>query len=119
MSSDTAIIELSSFSEIWLHLTIWTVTGTSLAFFIAGVWMARLNKTFHQWLWLPLLLLVTGFAVGLVQGSLSAVLIAGIYVSVPYSIGIDVAAGLGVGQALVIIYLHLGRASFVRAHKSK
>jgi hypothetical protein len=28
-------------------------------------------------------------------------------------IGIDIAAGLGIGQAVVIVYFHLGRADFI------
>ena len=38
-----------------------------------------------------------------------AMLLSGIYVSIPYRIGTDIAAGLGLGQAIIITYFHLGR----------
>lgn len=47
--------------------------------------------------------------VGLGAGAL----IAAMYRAVPYDVGIDAAAGLGIGQALIIIYFHLGRGDFV------
>jgi hypothetical protein len=42
-----------------------------------------------------------------------AALIAAIYTSIPFSIGLDVAAGIGIGSALVIVYFHLGRGDFI------
>jgi len=39
----------------------------------------------------------------------AALLIAGLYVSIPYAISSDVAAALGVAQSALIIYFHLGR----------
>ena len=36
-----------------------------------------------------------------------------IYASIDYSIGTDVAVGLGIGQAVILIYFNLGRGSFV------
>ena len=40
-------------------------------------------------------------------------MVALIYVSIPYTVGIDTVAGLGIGQAIIIIYFHLGRGDFV------
>lgn len=40
-------------------------------------------------------------------------MVAAIYMSVPYSIGIENAAALGMGQAFIISYLHKGNAAFI------
>eukprot|EP00472_Partenskyella_glossopodia_P003793 CAMPEP_0197525436 /NCGR_PEP_ID=MMETSP1318-20131121/12093_1 /TAXON_ID=552666 /ORGANISM="Partenskyella glossopodia, Strain RCC365" /LENGTH=111 /DNA_ID=CAMNT_0043078857 /DNA_START=459 /DNA_END=790 /DNA_ORIENTATION=+ len=42
-----------------------------------------------------------------------AALIAGLYRSIPYSPGVDIATGLGVGQAIVILYMDMGGAVFI------
>ena len=33
--------------------------------------------------------------------------------AIPYPVGIDIAAGLGIGHAICITYFHLGRADFI------
>lgn len=112
-STDTPYIFLTTFSDIWKHLTIWTMASVAVAFFIAGVVACRVGKTRYKWTWLPLLMLVVGAIVGFTEGAIAGAMLAAIYRSIPYEIGIDVAAGLGIGQAIVIVYLHLGRADFI------
>jgi hypothetical protein len=92
----------------------WTVIGTAASFFFAGLRASSVgSKRRVKVLVFPIAGLVFGAGVGIVQGSVTAALMAAMYVSIPYSIGIDIAAGLGLGQALVIVYFHLGRADFI------
>lgn len=99
--------------ELWVHLTLWTMVGTAFCFFIAGVWMCRVAQTKHLWFWVPIGSVILGGCVGFFQGAISAALIAAIYMSVPYYVGVDGAAGLGVGQAIIITYFQLGRGDFI------
>lgn len=62
---------------------------------------------------MPLGSTIIGAAFGFVQVAITSALIAAIYMSVPYAIGVDTAAGLGIGQAIVFIYFHLGRSDFI------
>lgn len=100
-------------AEIWIQLTIWTMMGVGIVFFGAGIVACRVGKTRFKWTWLPLCMLVLGVSVGFMQGALSSALIAALYTSIPYSIGLDIAAGMGIGQAIIIVYLQLGRADFI------
>jgi hypothetical protein len=67
----------------------------------------------YRWVWLPLAMMALGAVLGFLDGALPAALIAALYHSIPYAIGIDVAGGIGIGQALIITYFHLGRADFI------
>jgi len=144
--ASTDAVFLSSFTEIWLHLTAWTVGGVGLCFFGAGILACRSVasgndtsyaghptttggnnggsgssgssgssgwKTARRWTCIPLCSLVIGAITGFLQGCIASALVAALYYSIPYDVGIDIAAGLGIGQALVIVYFHLGRADFV------
>eukprot|EP00474_Spongospora_subterranea_P008345 CRZ08803.1 hypothetical protein [Spongospora subterranea] len=103
---------LDTFPELWTHITLWTVAGVGTVYLCAGIWACCvISKPLTLYLWVPLLSAFIGALLGFASGGLSALLIAAIYVSIPYSIGIDVAAGLGIGQAAVITYFHLGRFS--------
>lgn len=114
MNKETSAVFLNSVSEIWIAITTWTMMGTAAVFFIAGSIACRVgNDNFIKMIYFPLLAMAFGAFVGFIQGGLSAVLIALIYTSIPYSVGIDIAAGLGMGQAVVIVYFHLGRADFI------
>lgn len=64
-------------------------------------------------MWVPLGSTIMGAAVGFVQAAILSALIASIYMSVPYSVGIDTAAGLGIGEGIVFVYFHLGRSDFI------
>jgi len=89
--------------------------GCAAAFFSAGIVAIRVAevRNVYKLSWLPLLTTLWGAGVGFMQGTLTACLIAAMYSAVPYTIGIDVAAGLGIGQAIIICYFHLGRADFI------
>lgn len=51
-----------------------------------------------------------GGLIGLFEACISTLIIAAVYQSIPdYKVGIDVAAGVGLGQAFIIIYHHMGR----------
>lgn len=104
---------LSEFTELWTNLMIWTVLVVGLVFFGSGVVACRVGKSRLNWLWLPLAMGLLGAAIGFVQGAIPAVMIAALYSSIPYEVGIDIAAGLGISQAIVIVYFQMGRADFI------
>jgi hypothetical protein len=114
----TNAVFLTSSSEIWLNLVIWTMISTAAVFGGAAVYGVRVNsdrKTTPGYGMMLVILssILFGGFIGFLQGCLSAALIAAISVSIPYPVGIDIAAGLGMGQAIIIIYFHLGRADFI------
>ncbi len=86
-----------------------------MQFFVAGVVAVRMGDvaTGYKWMWLPLAMLCLGAVIGFIDGAFPAALIAAIYQSIPYAIGIDVAGGIGIGQAMIITYFQLGRADFI------
>ena len=107
---------LTTFTGLWTHLIIWTMLGCALGFFGAGVLSCRVNQMgHHKWLWIPWLMLCFGAAVGFVEGCIIAAIVAAMYSSIAYEVGLDVATGLGLGQATIIMYCHLGRADFVHS----
>jgi hypothetical protein len=107
---------LTTFAGLWTHLIIWTMLGCALGFFGAGVLSCRVNQMgHHKWLWIPWLMLLFGAAVGFVEGCIIAAIVAAMYSSIAYEVGLDVATGLGLGQATIIMYCHLGRADFVHS----
>ncbi len=145
---------LTTFNEMWVHMTMWATATIAVIFFIAGVWGSRVGKskysvcitacsnesysqqcaihfpsnyifisrfllppistaTHPQWAWVPLGSVIVGASFGFVNTAIMSSLIAAVYLSVPYAIGIDTAAGLGIGQAIVFTYFHLGRSDFI------
>jgi hypothetical protein len=100
---------------VWVAIILWTMVFCAFAFLGAGVLAIRVNFAKSRWLWawLPFATLFTGASVGFTHGALSAALIAAASISIPYPVGIDIAAGLGIGQAICILYFHLGRADFI------
>ena len=119
MSDSTAAIsvtlfgfrQLISVGEIWTFITTFTVLGCAVAYFVAGLVACRVvrQRRNAQYLWLPLVTSLAGGVIGFTNGCITAVLIAGLYVSIPYAISSDVAAALGLAQSALIIYFHLGR----------
>eukprot|EP00823_Brevimastigomonas_motovehiculus_P000392 TRINITY_DN10484_c0_g1_i1.p1 TRINITY_DN10484_c0_g1~~TRINITY_DN10484_c0_g1_i1.p1 ORF type:complete len:122 (-),score=15.09 TRINITY_DN10484_c0_g1_i1:705-1070(-) len=111
--TDTNAVFLTDFSIIWYHLIIWTTLGVGASFFVAGMVASRVGLMKHKWTWLPILTLLFGVVLGFVQGALPVALIAAMYHAIPFAVGLDVAAGIGIGTALVIVYFHLGRGDFI------
>lgn len=99
-------------TEIWVNIILWTSLTCAAVFFMAGVVGTRTQKC-SQRLCIVFGMAVLGFATGFTQGGVSAALMAALYNAVPYVMGIDSAAGLGMGQAIIILYFHLGRGDFV------
>lgn len=115
-TSNNAVIVLDSVGDIWLHIICWTMACVGSFFFAAGIMAGKsvaANKGGIVAILVPLLAALLGVAVGMAEGGLSSLLIAAIYNSVPYEVGIDTAAGIGIGQGLLMVYFHLGRADFV------
>lgn len=107
---------LDTFYDLWTHLVAWTMMGCAIAFGWAGVRACRVTTGYnHKWLWLPLTMMVIGSLVGFFEGAFVAALLSAMYMSIPYPVGVDVATGLGLGQAMIIIYCHLGRADFIQS----
>lgn len=110
----TDAIFLTTVLDVWIDIMLWTMVFTSFAFVGASFVAIRANKSIrYLWLWLPPVLAAFGAGVGFMHGTVSAALIAAASISIPYPVGIDIAAGLGIGQAICIIYFHLGRADFI------
>jgi len=110
---NTDAVFLSTFTDVWVHLTLWTMGCVGLTFFGAGVLACRVGDTGRKWMWVPLTSMFVGMATGFLQGCIASALVSALYNAIPYDVGIDIAAGLGIGQGLVIVYFHLGRADFV------
>ena len=108
---------LSDVLGIWLQTTIWTMVGVAFVFLCAGFHAVRVNADKRSsWLWwllVPLLSALWGGWLGFSQGGVTAALVGAVAVSIRTQVGIDIAAGLGLGQAIVIVYFHLGRADFI------
>jgi len=110
----TDAVFLTTVRDVWIGIILYTMIFTACAFVVASFHAIRVNKSVKWlWLWLPPLMGCVGGGVGFVHGALSAVLIAAIAIAIPYPVGIDIAAGLGIGQAICIVYFHLGRADFI------
>eukprot|EP00465_Bigelowiella_longifila_P010403 CAMPEP_0185266030 /NCGR_PEP_ID=MMETSP1359-20130426/29683_1 /TAXON_ID=552665 /ORGANISM="Bigelowiella longifila, Strain CCMP242" /LENGTH=180 /DNA_ID=CAMNT_0027855633 /DNA_START=130 /DNA_END=669 /DNA_ORIENTATION=- len=108
---------LDNFRDIFTFLITWTVTTVALAFTLAGTRIAIVQgckcTPSSPILLIPLLMCILGIGVGLWQGALTACMIAALYRSIPYSPGVDITTGLGIGQAIVILYIQLGGAVFI------
>lgn len=103
-------------AELFTQLILWSMGGTSIAFLWAGIMACRvIDGKNHKWLWLPPLSLLVGLGVGFIDGAIISALISAIYMTIATQVSIDVAIGLGLGQALVIVYFHLGRADFIHS----
>lgn len=110
----TDAVFLTTVLDVWIDIILWTMVFTAIAFLGASIQAIRLYKSVrYMWVWLPPLMMAFGAIVGFVHGSISAALIGAASIAIPYPVGIDIAAGLGIGQAICIIYFHLGRADFI------
>ena len=100
---------LESFSELWSYITLYTVAGCAAVYFGAGVRACRVleyrRSRWSTYIWVPLATASLGAVLGFISGALSALVLSALYVSIPYAIGTDVAAGLGIGQAAIVTYL--------------
>ncbi len=84
-----------------------------IVYFILGWRCFYVDIRQFKGVWLPFLFSAFGGALGFVHGAPMAAVIASLYVQIPYQIGSDIATGVGVSQAILIIYIHSGRAKFV------
>lgn len=115
--------------DAWSAITVWTIMTTALVFLCAGIYALHLNMRykpedsairvkhkstqFLSLLWIPALACIVGAGIGFSQGTISAAMISLIAQTIPYQVGIDIAAGLGISQGIVICYFHMGRADFI------
>ena len=105
---------INTFAELWITIVLYTIVGTAGAFYVAGCWGCRvLNKSAFLYVWLPLVTAVIGACLGFLCGVITALFIAATYTAIPYDVPLSIAIGLGLSQALLIVYFYLGRADFV------
>ena len=108
---------LTTLSSIFITIITWTTVATAIMFFGASVYALRTltNKQtpWYTYIIVPAVASVWGGGLGFIQSAISSALIGATAVSINQSVGIDIAAGLGLGQAIIIIYFHLGRADFI------
>ena len=105
---------LQSREEIWFNLVAWTMFGVGVSFLYRGVKAAiALQMPIWKGVLTILGMTVLGVGVGFVQGSVSSLLVASMFNSIPNKVGLDTAAGFGIGQAVILIYFHMGRGDFV------
>mmetsp|Transcript_12699 Transcript_12699/g.19019 ORF Transcript_12699/g.19019 Transcript_12699/m.19019 type:complete len:258 (-) Transcript_12699:209-982(-) len=110
---DTDVVFLSGFSQIWTFITVWTCTVVGLVYFTVSLKVWYVNVCDCKGLWIPFLFVIVGVCAGFVHGAPMSAVIAGLYTSIPYDIGSDIATGLGIAQGILIVYFHFGRGDFV------
>lgn len=59
----------SADADIWAFIVLWAVVGTSGAYFLAGMYAARLSARKRTWLWLPLAASLLGGLIGFFSSS--------------------------------------------------
>lgn len=95
---------------MWVYIVACTCIGTGMSYYVAGCFAARTMRNRRRSLmWVPVLAGVVGVALAFFVSAVSACLIAGVYVSIPFAIDQNVAIALGFAQAALITYAHLGR----------
>lgn len=115
----TDAVFLVTVEQIWLQVTVWTMVGCAFVFLLAGLRAARVNidpKGKYaplKALAVPIGAAIFGGFIGFTQGAITAALIGAVARSINSTVCIDIAAGLGLGQAICITYFHLGRADFI------
>lgn len=114
LSIDSGVDVVVTFPALWAIITLFTMAGTSFAFYVSGFLACRvLKKELKEYIYIPILFAIVGVFLGFFCGAATAVFISAVYRSIPYSVPTMIAIGLGLGQAVIIIYFHLGRADFV------
>ena len=114
VSTVDGVTVIDNFSELWNTMILFTLVGNYIAFYCAGIIACRvMNKSYMTYIYIPILFGLVGVILGFCCGAFTAALIAAVYISVPYSLPYSVVIGLGIGQSIIIIYFHLGRAEFV------
>uniref|UniRef100_A0A7S2TNN6 Uncharacterized protein n=1 Tax=Lotharella oceanica TaxID=641309 RepID=A0A7S2TNN6_9EUKA len=108
---------LDNFREIFIFITLWTVTTVAVAYFLAGIRAAlvfgcKCSLESPTWAY-PILFCIFGAGAGFVHGAPMACVFAALYRSIPYEPGVDIATALGIGQGVLIVYFHLGGGVFI------
>eukprot|EP01083_Nonionella_stella_P076837 209546_1 len=121
--SDDDIILFEEWKEIFWVISISTILTVGICYLIAGIIAYRALKKFQQSTgkntWknkmklMPFGFLLLGILISSVPSFLSASIIAALYVHIPYAISLDYGCALGVGQALIFVYIHWGKMQFL------
>ena len=100
---------VTTFHEMASIMTLSAVALCGALMGAAGVVAAALTSPRRALLWLPCASLVLGGCQGFCVGAPLAVVLAFLYLSIPYAIDYEVAVGLGVVVGLLVVYGSLGR----------
>mmetsp|Transcript_22536 Transcript_22536/g.43907 ORF Transcript_22536/g.43907 Transcript_22536/m.43907 type:complete len:105 (-) Transcript_22536:551-865(-) len=87
---DPQIQFLDSFREIFIFITLWTVTAVAVAYLFAGIRAAivfgcKCSLESPTWAY-PILFCIFGAGAGFVHGAPMACIIAALYRSIPYAV---------------------------------
>jgi Putative transmembrane protein 170 len=108
-SSNPQVFFLDSFNQIWTYTTVSVTAGCAAVYAVAGCIASCLTSPKRTFLWLPGTALLFGACQGFVVGSIFAIVMSFMYLSMPYAIESRVAIALGLGLALLLVYSALGR----------
>lgn len=100
---------LTTFPAMATTMTVATVATCGVLYCAAGCAASLLISPRRTLLWLPWLAMTLGVCQGLSVGAPFAVIVAFLYLSLPYAIGFDVAVSLGTAVAVLVAYWGLGR----------
>ncbi len=104
-----AVVQLINFRGMWGYMTTSTVASLALLYGAMGCAASLRTSPRSTLAWLPGLAALLGACQGLAVGSVFAMLVSFVYLSIPYAIDVRVAVSLGLGLAVVLAYAALGR----------
>lgn len=108
-SGQTPSVELETFSEIWVYITISCVSLTATAYVLFGCAAGlRTSPRTTLW-WLPWTAGFVGICNGLIVAAPFAAIVSFLYLSIPYAIDSRVAVSMGLGLAILLVYSGFGR----------
>jgi hypothetical protein len=108
-SNETPGPTLTTLGGMWSVITASTTTAVAAVYGLAGCAAASLTSTRRAFLWLPLLALLYGAAESFFVGSVFALIVSFLYLSIPWALDLQTAIALGFGLAALLVYTGLGR----------
>ena len=107
----------TSFTEINNFILIWTITVIAMTYLVVSavhLWGRRYEGIGRRLRFtLPFMLAIVGIVLGLIEAWAVSVVIAALYVMIPYSPGVDICTGIGIGAGVIIVYFHFGNFPFL------
>ena len=109
ITSTPSDVVLTTFPEMWSAMTISTVAAMSGVYAVAGCTATMLTSPQRTIYWLPCFSAMIGAFHGIFVGGISAMILAFLYLSIPYALDSSVAVSLGLAVAVFVTYSALGR----------